>query len=91
MIWTKTALKAYSDLLAWYMFNKGPQFVDTIIDNVQETVGLISLSPSIGVRVGESKNKTYRSILTHPKTRIVYWYDEQSVHIVRLVSVMMNN
>ena len=29
--------------------------------------------------------KTYRIVQTHPKSALLYWYDEKEVHVVRFI------
>ncbi len=89
--WGKRAIKEVTDLLDWYLFNKGTQFVATITKNIDSAVYTLSHSPEVGRKESERKNKIYRSILTHPKTRILYWYDNNSVHIVRIISTLMHD
>ena len=91
IIWHLRARKAYFRLIYWYLFNGGPQFVKSINANMDKTIELISKSPSIGKLIKKNNKKTYRSILTHKKTRIVYWYNKDSVHIVRLIMNTMDN
>ena len=91
IIWHLRARKAYFRLIYWYLFNVGQQFVNTINDNMGKTIELVSKSPSVGKLIKKSNEKTYRSILTHKKTRIIYWYNKDSVHIVRLIMNTMDN
>ena len=41
--------------------------------------------PTIGRYKKISSNKTYRELLTHPKSKIVYWYDYKEIHILNIV------
>ena len=81
-------LLSFNQLVFIYV---GQQFVNTINANMGKTIELISKSPSIGKLIKKSNEKTYRSILTHKKTRIIYWYNKDSVHVVRLIMNTMDN
>ena len=58
--------------------------------NVAETIKRIQQMPSIGIEHKTIGNKTYRSILTHPKSTLYYWHDDKELHIVRFVIAMKN-
>lgn len=73
-------------MLDWYFFNKSGQYVETIMKNVQKAIVTISAFPTVGVVEKITSKRVYRSIITHPKSRLYYWYDEDSVHIVRFVN-----
>ena len=86
VVWTKTALRAFYDQVFWYRMNMGEQFVRTFVRNIQETVEKITAMPSMGRLEAELKKseRPCRSLLSHPKCRIYYWYTEKEVHIIRL-------
>lgn len=69
----------------WYWLNCGQSYVDTFVNNVESTVLTASKMPTIGRYKKSNGSKTYRELLTHPKSKIVYWYDRAEIHILNIV------
>ncbi len=84
IVWGKVALRAYYDQALWYRTNKGEQFVQSFVRNIQETIDSIAAMPTIGIPAPPKSKKQYRSFPSHPKCRIYYWYDEKELHITGL-------
>ncbi len=90
IIWQKKAQKAFNDQMFWYYEHTNSQFAATFMENIIETVRQIASMPTIGRLEKVDRNKVYRSLPSHPKCRILYWYDEEEVHIVDLVFAARN-
>ena len=84
IVWDKTAEEKLYQQINWYESNRGIDFAKTFYHNVMETVALVASMPSIGRMEKETKTKTLRSVLTHPRCRIFYRYDNSKIEIVRL-------
>lgn len=85
VVWHKKARAALHKQAMWYLFNCSQSYVDTFITNVENAVSAASRMPTIDRYKKISSNKTYRELLTHPKSKIVYWYDYKEIHILNIV------
>ena len=65
-------------------------FARTFNANIDKAIDQIAQMPHIGQREKSTLGgKNVRSVLTHPKCRIVYGYDDKTVVIIRLKFLMM--
>lgn len=85
VVWNKKALKAFKAQALWYRENTSYQYIKTFSYNICKTVAAISAMPSIGRIEKVVGNRTYRSIPSHPKSRIYYWYNENEIRIVDII------
>ncbi len=91
VIWQKKAKTAFNNQLFWYYLNTNKQFAATFFRNITETVSRISKMPSIGQLEKEDEKRIYRSFPSHPKCRILYWYNDTEIHIVDLLFAASNH
>ncbi len=61
------------------MDNKGQDFALTFIENIHKAVNCVMSMPSIGQLGYTANGYTYRSVLTHPKCRLYYRYNDSVV------------
>lgn len=90
VIWQRKAQRAFDNQMLWYYLNANKQFAATFFRNITETVERISEMPSIGQLEKEEGKRIYRSLLFHPKCRILYWYDDNELHIIDLLFANRN-
>jgi plasmid stabilization system protein ParE len=88
--WGKRAFRIFIRQWRWEGDNVGIQAAETMRSNVAETIKRIQQMPTIGIEHKKKGGKTYRSILTHPKSSLYYWHDDKELHIVRFVIAMKN-
>lgn len=82
IIWHSTAYKRYSSIISWYVMNCGNSFAKTFIEDVDKKLELLSFMPSLGKTKRIVGKKKYAEFVSHPKTKIRYWYDEEEIHII---------
>ena len=82
LYWSKLALKTFQNQCVWYENNASHQYTKTFSINIQKAVQQILSMPSMGRLEKITEKRIYRSILSHPKSRIHYWYDSKQLHIV---------
>lgn len=90
VIWQKKAQKAFDAQMFWYYLNTNEQFAATFFKNTTATVKHLSEMPSIGRLEKEDGKRIYRSFPSHPKCRILYWYNDKELHIVDLLFAACN-
>ncbi|MBQ8711852.1 MAG: type II toxin-antitoxin system RelE/ParE family toxin [Prevotella sp.] len=90
VIWGKRAFRIFVRQWRWEGDNVGLQAAETMRRNVAETIKQIQQTPTIGRYYKTIGKKTYRIALTHPKSSLFYWYDDQELHIVRFLIAMRN-
>ena len=85
LCWSKLALKTFLNQCLWYENNASHQYAKTFSNNIQKAISQVISMPSTGRLEKKSAKKTYRSILSHPKSRIHYWYDDKELHIIGII------
>ncbi len=83
--WGKRAFRIFVRQWRWEGDNVGRQAAETMRKNVANAILCIQQMPSAGRLLKTSGKKTYRIIQTHPKSSLLYWYDDHEVHIVRFI------
>ena len=86
LIINRKAALSYYRIALWYHVNKGYSFAETFEQNIKETVDTIVKTPTIGRFEKKLNNREYRSFLSHPLSRIYYWFNTSEVHIVEILS-----
>ena len=78
-IWRKSARTCIERQERWFIDNKGEDFAVTFIANIRKAVNSVISMPSIGQLGYIANGYTYRSVLTHPKCRLYYRYNDSVV------------
>ncbi len=91
VIWEPLPGRQWQKQIDWYREYKGEDFARQFSDSIKKTVGLIATMPDIGQKMPFENAKNIRSILVHPKCRLVYRYNKTTIRIVRLYFTMMQN
>lgn len=86
LVINRKAAQSYYRIALWYHVNKGYSFAETFEHNIKETIDAIVKTPTIGRFEKELYNREYRSFLSHPLSRIYYWFNTSEVHIVEIFS-----
>ncbi len=83
--WGKRAFRIFIRQWRWEGDNVGRQAAETMRKNVAKDILCIQQMPSAGRLYKKGDSKTYRIIQTHPKSSLLYWYNEHEIHIVRFI------
>lgn len=87
--WSKRAMIQRIQQERWLVDSRGVEFAQTFNSNIDKAVNQIALMPNIGQKEKTTPSgKPVRSVLTHPKCRIVYKYDDKTITIIRLRFMM---
>ena len=90
VIWSKRATAQRLQQKKWLADIRGLDFARTFNANIDKAIDQIAKMPDIGQKEKSPRSgKNVRSVLTHPKCRIVYRYDDKTIVIIRLRSIMM--
>lgn len=90
IVWGKRAFRIFVRQWRWEGNNVGLQAAETMRRNVANTLKRIQKTPSIGRYYKTVGKKTYRIAITHPKSSLLYWYDDKKLHIVRFIIALKN-
>jgi plasmid stabilization system protein ParE len=90
-IWLKSARTRIERQERWFIDNKGQDFAVTFIENIRKAVNGVMAMPSIGQLGYATNGYTYRSVLTHPKCRIYYRYNDSVVVFYKVHFSLMND
>jgi len=91
--WKRRALLRVSEISTWYFDTMGVTAADHFLQGVNETVHVLSKNPQIGVidkRRSTSMIKYY-SFVSHPKYKIVYYFNSRTIYIVTIYRTLMKN
>lgn len=88
-IWRKTVRTKIKQQEDWYRKTKGEDFAETFARNIAESASLVMSMPSIGQKLYSANGFTHRSILTHPKCRLYYRYNDAFVVFYRVHFILM--
>lgn len=87
--WTKRAMAQRIHQERWFADSCGKEFAQTFNSNIEKALSQIALMPDIGQKEKSTRSGvTIRSVLSHPKCRIVYKYDDKTITIIRLRFMM---
>lgn len=89
VIWERQPGRQWQKQVDWYLEYKGEDFARRFSESIKNAVAQIAAMPEIGQRESQEKRKNVRSILVHPKCRLVYRYNEETIRIIRLYFTMM--
>jgi plasmid stabilization system protein ParE len=90
VIWSKRATSQRLQQEKWLADIRGLDFARTFNANIDKAIDQIAQMPDIGQREKTARGgMSVRSVLTHPKCRIVYGYDDKTVVIISLKFLMM--
>lgn len=88
--WSKRAIAQRLQQEKWLADIRGLDFARTFNANIDKAIDQIAQMPDIGQKEKTARGgKIVRSVLTHPKCRIVYGYDDKTVVIISLKFTMM--
>ncbi len=88
--WSKRAIAQRLQQEKWLADIRGLDFARTFNANKDKAIDQIAQMPDIGQREKSTLGgKIVRSVLTHPKCRIVYGYDDKNIVIISLKFAMM--
>ena len=88
--WGRRAFRIFVRQWRWEGDNVGIQAAETMRNNIADAILRIQRMPTVGRLHKTSGKKTYRIIQTHPKSSLLYWYDDQEIHIVRFIIALQN-
>ena len=88
--WGKRAFRIFVRQLLWEGDHVGEKAAETMRKNVAEAIIQIRQMPESGRLYKQVRGKKYRIVQTHPKSALLYWYDEKEVHIVRFIISYMS-
>lgn len=92
VVWTKRVVIQRLQQEKWLAEVRGIDFARTFDINIDKAIAQISVMPDIGQKERALHDgKCLRSVLTHPKCRIIYSYNETTVVILRLKFMMMGS
>lgn len=82
IVWHTTAYNRYTSIISWYAMNCGSSFAKTFIEDVDKKLEILSFMPTIGKLKRVVGKKNYAEFVSHPRTKIRYWFDETEIHII---------
>ena len=88
--WGKRAFRIFVRQWRWEGDNVGMQAAETMRNHVADAIFRIQRMQTVGRLYKISGKKTYRIIQTHPKSSLLYWYDDHEIHIVRFIIALQN-
>ena len=62
--------------------NCGNSFAKTFIEDIDKKLASLAFMPTIGQVRRIIGNKHYAEYVSHPKTKIRYWFDDNELHII---------
>ncbi len=91
--WNRTAYQQMVGVAVWYRENVALKAAASWISSVSETLKRISTCPTIGIldRRRSNSRYVYRSILVHPKYRLIYRVSKTTIRIVAIQCNLMDN
>lgn len=91
VIWLKRAIRQRDHQEEWYRITKGLDFAKSFICSLYRAESQIRTMPDIGQKEKSTRSGwQVRSVLAHPKCRIIYKYDDETIVIMRLKFMMMS-
>ena len=85
MIWHQEAENAWYSM-AVYCSTLGRKSLNRFMANIQDWVNSLALNPNMGQRepMLENRAKPYRSIVAHKNCKIIYYVENDTLHIADL-------
>ncbi|MDR0893211.1 MAG: type II toxin-antitoxin system RelE/ParE family toxin [Mediterranea sp.] len=83
IVWTEKAENQMEDIVVWYDKKMGRQTAAKVTRDILRVVTTLSVSPRIGILDTSFARKGYecRSVLFHPKYRILYCFNSKELRI----------
>ena len=91
--WNRMAYLQMVSIAVWYRENVALKAASSFISNLYEKIGYVADCPTVGVLDLKRSNSryTYRSILLHPKHRLIYRVTKTTIRIVAIQCNLMEN
>ena len=91
--WNRTAYQQMVGVAVWYRENVALKAAVSWISSVSKMLKRISTCPTIGILDQRRSNSryVYRSILVHPKYRLIYRVSKTTIRIVAIQCNLMDN
>ena len=80
VVWHTPAYVSFSKTANWYYVNCGTSFAKTYIEDVDSCLDTLAQIPTIGKVKRIIGKKHYAEYVTHPKTKIRYWFNDKEIH-----------
>jgi len=86
MIWDTEALNDFRLIYYWYKTNRSLTAASKFKTNIENTVILLQKNPLLGERDRHlsHRKKEYRSLLSFPHHRIVYYVENTTIYIMSI-------
>ena len=91
IVWKRLALRRVDEISSWYAENMGITAARHFLEGIENTVLTLAHSPHVGTldeRRSNSKIKYY-SFLSHPKYRIIYYFNSRTIYVVTIYRALM--
>lgn len=90
--WNRSAYQQMVAVAVWYRENVALKAASSFVSSVSETIKRVSSCPTIGMLDQKRSNSRYmyRSILIHPKYRMIYRVSKTTIRIVAIHCNLMN-
>ena len=91
--WNRTAYLQMVSIAVWYRENVALKAASTFVSTLHEKIRYISDCPTVGMLDQKRSNSryVYRSILLHPKYRLIYRVTKTTIRVVAIQCNMMEN
>lgn len=91
IIWKRQALRRVSEIATWYEQNMGTTAMRKFLQGISSTVELLANQPNIGIAdlQRSTQDIKYYSFVAHPKYKIVYYFNSQTLYVVTIHRTMM--
>lgn len=83
LLFAQSAFNDLTDLKAYYLEQGVPSVGEKLVAEIIAHVEVLPDHPEIGRMVPEFSDVRIRELI-HPPFRIVYWLDDQTIHIIRV-------
>ena len=92
VLWYPEAVRTFQNIFQWYKDNLGQKSANKFRQNISKTVSLIEGNPFMGKIDADwrHKRKEFRSLLSFPHYRIIYFVEESTVYISYIWDNRMN-
>lgn len=83
LLFTASAFNDLADIQAYYLEQGVPTIGDKFVTEIIVHAEVLEDHPEIGRIVPEFDEPKIRELI-HPPFRIVYWLDNQTIHVIRI-------
>ncbi|MBC8602352.1 type II toxin-antitoxin system RelE/ParE family toxin [Parabacteroides acidifaciens] len=91
--WNNDASDKFIELAQWFETHMGEKAASKFIEGIMHSIELLTTNPQLGFVEPElsGRSKQYRAIIEHKRYKIIYFVENDAIHIADIWNCLQDN